>query len=319
MKLMKLPGSDWKNLFLGVDGGQTSTTALIGDGTGRVLAAGLGGPSNHVRAALGRERLFQAVRSAISDACAKLGCAGDSIEFEAACLGFTGGIADKEQVLREAVRARRMLITDDVAIALAGAHADGTGIVTISGTGSIAMARNSAGESARAGGWGYMFGDDGGAWGIAREALRAAFRWKEGWGPATRLHDLFLEESGDNDIHVFRRRLYTEDYSCPRIAALSRLVSDAAREDDHVAVEVLRCAADSLATLTGVCCGRVFPPSQIVDVAYVGGTFASAILLDQFRRKVEHDYHVRVIEPRHDAATGAFLEAIRFARAEPKE
>jgi N-acetylglucosamine kinase-like BadF-type ATPase len=263
---------------------------------------------------LGRERLVQAVSSAIADACAQLACRPDSIEFEAVCLGFTGGIADKEVVLREIIRTRHMLVTDDVTIALAGAHEDGTGVVIIAGTGSVAMARNSAGEIAKAGGWGYLFGDDGGAWGIVREALRAAFRWKEGWGPATRLHDLFLEESGDSDIHVFRRRLYTEDYPRPRIAAFSQLVSDAAREGDGVAIAVLRYAAESLSKLTGVVRGRVFPTSEVVDAAYAGGTFASAILLDHFQQQAERDYHVRVIEPRHNATMGALLEAIRLGQ-----
>ncbi len=40
-------------LFLGVDGGQSSTEALIGDEAGRVLGTGLGGPCNHVGAAEG--------------------------------------------------------------------------------------------------------------------------------------------------------------------------------------------------------------------------------------------------------------------------
>ncbi|HEY3841119.1 MAG TPA: BadF/BadG/BcrA/BcrD ATPase family protein [Bryobacteraceae bacterium] len=312
---MTLPGSNCENLFLGVDGGQTSTNALIGDATGRVLASGRGGPSNHVRAALGRERLAQAVGSAVTEACEQLGCPRESIEFQAACLGFTGGITDKEAVLREVIRTRSMLVTDDVVIALAGAHEDGTGVVTIAGTGSVAMARNASGDTAMAGGWGYMFGDDGAAWGIVREALRAAFRCKEGWGPKTRLHDLFLEQSGDGDIHVFRRRLYTEDYPRPRIASFSQLVSQAAREGDEVAIEVLKGAADSLATLTGVVRDRIFPPLQTVDAAYAGGTFASEVLLNHFRRKVEHDYHVRVVEPRHNAAMGALLEAIRQGQA----
>ena len=268
-----------------------------------------------MRAALGRERLAQAVTAAVAEACVQLGCSPDSIEFEAACLGFTGGIADKEVVLREVIRTRYMLVTDDVTIALAGAHEDGTGIVTIAGTGSVAMARNSSGNTATAGGWGYMFGDDGAAWGIVRDALRAAFRWKEGWGPSTQLHDLFLQQSGDADIHVFRRRLYTEDYSRPRIASFSRLVSDAARDGDEVAIEVLKTAAESLAILTGVVRDRVFPPSRTVDAAYAGGTFASAILLDPYRRKVERDYNVRVVEPRHNATIGALLEAIRRGQA----
>ena len=46
----------------------------------------------------------------------------------------------------------RLEVTNDAVIALAGATAGGPGIITISGTGSIAFGRNAAGRSARAGG-----------------------------------------------------------------------------------------------------------------------------------------------------------------------
>jgi N-acetylglucosamine kinase-like BadF-type ATPase len=302
-------------LFLGVDGGQTSTAALIGDASGAVLARGVGGPSNHVRAAEGRDRLIGAVTMAVASACAELGMAMEQARFDAACMGFTGGIDHKEEILRELIDTRRLSVTDDVTIALAGAHPNGTGIVIIAGTGSVAMARNASGETARAGGWGYMFGDEGAAWGIVRDALRAAFRAHEAWGPPTMLHDLFLAETGDTDIHVFRRRLYTEDYSRPKIAGLSKLVAHAAEQGDAVATHVLISAADSLVTLTEVVRSRVFARDERVDVAHGGGVFANPILREEFRRRIEREGHVRVIEPHHNATMGALLEAIRLGRS----
>lgn len=298
-----------------MDGGQSSTTALIGDACGCVLATGVGGPSNHVQAKEGRTRLIQAVGLAVSNACTQFGCAADATEFEAACLGFTGGIAGKEEILREVIRCRRMSVTDDVTIALAGAHQDGTGIVTIAGTGSVSMGRNAAGETARAGGWGYQFGDEGGAWGIVRDALRAAFRWKEGWGPATILHDLFLRDSGESDIHTFRRLLYTEEYPRPRIAAFSQLVDAAASQGDVVALDVLKKAAADLSTITNVVRVRLFSTTCPVNVAYAGGVFASYIVLDELRRMLESEGHMRLLKPRYHPAMGALLEAIRVGQS----
>lgn len=40
------------------------------------------------------------------------------------------------------------------------------------GTGSVAVARTAAGESLYAGGWGWLLGDPGSAWGIVRDAVR---------------------------------------------------------------------------------------------------------------------------------------------------
>jgi N-acetylglucosamine kinase-like BadF-type ATPase len=303
-------------LFLGVDGGQTSTTAVIGDASGQALATGVGGPSNHVKAAEGRTRLVSAVTAAVSSACMQLGFAAiEDIEFDAACLGFTGGVDGKEEILRELIRCRGILVTDDVTIALSGAHREGTGIVTIAGTGSVAMGRNVVHQIAKAGGWGYMFGDEGGAWGIVREGLRAAFRSKEGWGPPTQLHDLFLRESGDSDIHVFRRRLYTEEYPRPRIAALSQLVSDAAEQGDRVALDILDSAVESLSMITRVVRSRLFDQVETVDVAYIGGVFSSAIVLNAFRHRLETEGNNRIVKPYQNPSKGALAEAIRLGQS----
>jgi N-acetylglucosamine kinase-like BadF-type ATPase len=292
--------------FLGVDGGQSSTRALIGDAAGRVLGEGSGGQSNHVGGAQGRERLIQAVTGALHSACADAGLSPANIEFAAACLGFTGGPDGKEPILREIIRCRRLLIVDDSTIALAGAHAAKPGIVTIAGT------RNAGGRIARTGGWGYAFGDEGGAWGIVREALRAALRFHEEWGPPTALHEMFLRETGDADIHVLRRRFYTEEYPRPRVAAFSKIVDQAAELGDAVAAGVLQSAAQDLLTITEVVRRRLFVAAEMVDVAYIGGVFRSRIVLQHFRSGLESDPSTKLVEPQYGPAMGALLEAGRL-------
>jgi hypothetical protein len=54
----------------------------------------------------------------------------------------------------------------------------------------------------------------------------------------------------------------------------------------------------------------------MVEVAYAGGVFASAIVLAEFRQRVESHGHARVIQPRHDAARGALFEAVRLGHSE---
>ncbi|WP_342028456.1 BadF/BadG/BcrA/BcrD ATPase family protein, partial [Rhizobium ecuadorense] len=54
---------------------------------------------------------------------------------------------------------RRVL--NDVDAAHLGAFAAKPGILILSGTGSMAWARNSKGQSARTGGWGDLIGDEG--------------------------------------------------------------------------------------------------------------------------------------------------------------
>src|SRR2546427_413231 len=106
-------------LFLGIDGGQSSTTALIGDETGRVLGVGRAGPCNHATAGEGRRKFVSAITGSLRQAADAAGL--HEPVFEAACLGLSGGPDDKEALAKETIRAERYLITHDAHIALAGA------------------------------------------------------------------------------------------------------------------------------------------------------------------------------------------------------
>jgi len=142
-------------LFLGVDGGQSGTTAVIGDETGRILGTGEAGPCNHAAGAEGRARFERAIRGSVGDACRQAGLDLSEIEFEAACFGLSGGPEHRDEVLASILRCRRpFLLTTDAAVALTGATPEGQGIIVIAGTGSIAMGRNAEGRTARTGGWG---------------------------------------------------------------------------------------------------------------------------------------------------------------------
>src|SRR3954451_9292535 len=103
-------------LFLGVDGGQSGTTAVIGDETGRVLGTGEAGPCNHAAAGEGRAELERAVRGSVAVACAQAGLKADAVEFEAACFGMSGGPDDKREILARILRVKRFEVTNDAVI-----------------------------------------------------------------------------------------------------------------------------------------------------------------------------------------------------------
>src|SRR6266581_1820269 len=72
-------------------------------------------------------------------------------------------------------------VTGDADSARAGAFLGAPGVVVIAGTGSMASGWNGE-SSARAGGHGFLLGDEGGAYWIGRAAVRAALRWEDGMG-----------------------------------------------------------------------------------------------------------------------------------------
>jgi N-acetylglucosamine kinase-like BadF-type ATPase len=298
--------------YLGIDGGQSSTTALIGDETGRVLGVGRAGPSNHAVASEGRRKFVAAITDSLEEAMAAAGLDATAV-FQAACLGLSGGPDDKEALAKEMIHAERYLVTHDAHIALAGATGGEPGIIVIAGTGSMVFGRNAAGVSARAGGWGYVFGDEGGAFDLVRQALRAVLRNEEGWGPRTGLREPLLEATGARDCNQLMHRFYAGDYPRDRVAGWARLIDQAARAGDAVAGDILGSAAQALAMLTAAVRRQLFPPDQQVDVRYSGGVFRSDPLLERFRMLVELEEGNRVSAPRRSAAEGALLEAYRIA------
>jgi N-acetylglucosamine kinase-like BadF-type ATPase len=281
------------------------------------LGGGGGGPCNHVGAAEGRDKLALAVSESLAAACEQAQLNPREIHFEAACFGMSGGPDDKEAILFRILPATKLIVTTDALIALSGATAGEPGVVTIAGTGSIAFGRNAVGKTARAGGWGFLFGDEGGGFDIVRQAVRAALRFAEGWGPETALHGVLLAATGAPDANEAMHRLYTAEWPRPRVASLSKLVDAAAAEGDAVARDILANAAQQLAMLAITVRQQLFRPEEAVMICHIGGVFRSRLLMARFIQLVELAEGCRPEPPRYGPAAGALIEAYRAAGMHP--
>jgi len=297
-------------VFLGVDGGQSSTEALIGDESGQVIGCGTAGPCNHAAAGEGRARMESAVRESVAAACREAGL-DPGVHFAAACFGMSGGPDDKRDLIAAIVSAEKLVVTTDAEIALCGATETGQGIIVIAGTGSIALGRNPDARQARAGGWGYVFGDEGSAFDIVRQALRSALRMEEGWGPGTALRAVILQATESASANEALHRFYGPDWPRDRVAGLAPLVDTAANEADSVANEILNYSALQLATLVTSVRGQLWKPGDPVEVAYTGGVFGSGIVRERFRLLLELDAGTRCVPPKYRPAEGALREAWR--------
>jgi N-acetylglucosamine kinase-like BadF-type ATPase len=150
--------------LLGLDIGGSSSRARLVDG-GRIVAE-LEGPGANVAAL--RPRVVQSRLRAL--------LAGLSVTPIACCAGCAGaevpaGRERLERILSALLPNCMITVVHDARLVLAAAGLE-SGIALVSGTGSVAYGRDGAGREARAGGWGWLVGDDGsGAW-LAREAAR---------------------------------------------------------------------------------------------------------------------------------------------------
>jgi N-acetylglucosamine kinase-like BadF-type ATPase len=231
---------------------------------------------------------------------------------------MSGGPDDKEALLAQILRTDKLIVTHDGLIALSGATAGEPGIITIAGTGSFAFGRNSAGEARRAGGWGYIFGDEGSGFDITRQALRAALRFEEGWGPPTALRDVLLQASGAPDANGALHLFYTREFPRSRVATFAQLVDQAAVDGDQVAIQILNNAAQQLASLTASIRRQLWKEGEPARVAYIGGVFRSKLILERYCELVEMQDGNRCQPPEYGPAAGALLEAYRAAGLHPK-
>lgn len=300
-----------RQLFLGVDGGQSSTRAVIGDATGTILARVAGGPCNHVGDDDGVAKLRRIAGALLRDALRAAGLP-QGTEFEAACYGMSGGPADKRDILTEVTPAGAVEVTNDADVALAGATGGGPGIVVIAGTGSIALARDRDGNQARCGGWGYLFGDEGGAFDIVRRALRQALAAEEGWGRETALRRELLAATETTTANEALHLFYTSAWPRKRVAGLAPLVDRLAEQGDPDARNVLSEAGATLGTLAA-CAGRSLPPNPSGLTVYAcGGVFDSRRVRQAFVDRAQSE-GFRVGRPAHDPAVGALLLAYRLS------
>jgi N-acetylglucosamine kinase-like BadF-type ATPase len=275
------------------------------------MGVGRSGPCNHVSCDAAREKFRGVMTECLSQAISTASLDLNSSCFAAACLGFSGGAEDKVLYSRELIRSNRIKVTHDAEIALIGAAEGEPGIIVIAGTGSIAFGRNAQGRTARAGGWGYLFGDEGGAFDIVRRTLRAALQFEEGWGPATRLHEKVLEHTSAQTANELMHRWYAGQ-SRQMIAELAPLVTMVAEEGDAVAQNIQEQAAHALSWYAEGVYRNLFREHATISVAHIGGVFKSSSIRVAFAEQIRRRIGCDVIRPKLSPAAGALLEALRM-------
>jgi glucosamine kinase len=248
------------DVVLGIDGGGTKTEAVVVDAQGRVRWRGRGegldpnaGPEWEPRlAALAVEA------GPVAQAVLGLPCHGEIAEItarqnRAAAQLFGSGV----------------LVENDVALAFEGALAGADGVLVLAGTGSMAWARGPSGTH-RVGGWGDLFGDEGSAYWIGREALGRISRELDGREAGTGFAGALLGRMG-----IAAEGLSAWAYAPSpraRIAGLAAEVSALAQAGDAVAQGLMQAA--------GVELGRLGQTAARLSGAADRWSFAGGVMAD---------------------------------------
>jgi N-acetylglucosamine kinase-like BadF-type ATPase len=203
-------------------------------------------------------------------------------------------------------------VANDATLLLAAGTPDGWGLAVIAGTGSIAFAKNPGGDIDRAGGWGYLLGDEGSAYQIALGALRAVARSADGVAPPTALTERVLKFMDLPNAPEMIPTVYRRGWDRAAIATMAPMVLEVADAGDAVAQGIVRKEAEELARTAAAAVGKAKLPRNGIPLALAGGVLlGNAAYREWFQSWLEY-YGLRFDPVAH--VTEPALGAVRIAR-----
>lgn len=290
------------DLILGIDGGGTKVMVALADRSGNILRTGLGGGVNAMDNPGWRNELETHLAPF---------CGEKRLAAVAAALPVYGEVDHLSSLLEETIDRSfpnaRTRVLNDVDAAHLGALAGRSGILVLSGTGSMAWARNAEGAPARTGGWGDIIGDEGSSYWIGRLALNLVSQSLDGRLPPTTMAKAVFDHLQLDTTNPMDSlgAWATTDAKRSSIAALSAVVDRAALGGDAAAIGLLDLAADELAKHHRAIAGHCGPLS---DWTFAGGTFRSTILLNALEKRIGRP----PIVPKLSPIGGALLAAAQL-------
>jgi len=166
----------------------------------------------------------------------------------------SGGIDTAEDaealaaLIRPHVPGAVVTVVHDSRLLLAAGRAR-TGVAVIAGTGSAAWGKNADGAEARAGGWGYLLGDEGSGYWLGREAVRHSLRRMDQGLAVDPLTAALLESCGVDHPNRLIALFHSPDTGRRFWARQARHVVEAAARGHQESRDMLDQAGKDLAGL----------------------------------------------------------------------
>jgi N-acetylglucosamine kinase-like BadF-type ATPase len=208
-----------------------------------------------------------------------------------------------ETLARDAIR-----VSND-ALAVLAAGGLGSGIVAIAGTGSLVWGRNAVGETARAGGWGYLLGDQGSGYDLGRRALMTVLAAHDSQEPLSVLATHVLRRLDLRAPPDLVERIYASPSARTDVAALAPVILQLMEGGDATAQRLVRRSARDLADQVRVVAAHLRFGATTVDVVCSGGLFANDRFLDAVQGALLDAGTLTCLRPNRSPAEGAALLA----------
>jgi N-acetylglucosamine kinase-like BadF-type ATPase len=294
--------------FLGIDVGSSKTHALIVDETGQCVGFGKSGGGNHQN--VGYERLTHVL-------CESFARAREMSGVEAASITGAGfGVAgydfpsDREAHLQSIASlglACPMEVVNDGMNGLLAGATRGIGVNVTAGSSNNCRGRGKDGKEGRIVGNGIMFGEFGGAYEIALRGLQMVnYAWIKRI-PPTALTQIYIEALGAKDEADLVEGLSNGQYHLFPYLAVK--VTEAARDGDSAACEVMRWAGEELGWLAVSVARQIEMQDDYVEIIQSGSVFQAGDLITEPMRELvlTHCPKARLIRLEGPPVVGAVI------------
>ncbi len=305
-------------VFMGLDAGGTRTRALLATASGEVVGRGQAAGANVWSSGTSPA---QAISSAAAEA---LG-SRDPASVAGAVIAVAGGVSSVPEQAAAVIRAWHDLgipveprIILDVVAAYAAGTAAPCGLVLAAGTGAVAALVDDGELVRRAGGRGWLVGDEGSAVWLGIEGVRAALLAIDARGPATTLLDEVPRALGIDGAETLDVATAVTDAvyggAPAALGRLAPLVVGCAESGDAVARAVVEAAAGHLVGTAIAAAGPTPPP-----VVVLGGSVLlnAPSIDDRVRSRLKAHWPATRFAEAASGEAGATALAIRWHRGEP--
>lgn len=295
-------------LYLGVDGGATKTTAVVIGEDKNILGQGTAAGSN--ANVLGFEKAIINIKVAIDQVL------NDKTidDLTAAYLAISGiNSPDDKSRWRKAIASNpelsqlpKLTLVNDTQAALRAGTDGKNAIVIIAGTGSNCYGRNVKGQEAKSGSQDYLLADEGSAYAIGTSILHKITQSLDGRGQKTVLTDLLFEKYKINSLRELSSLVYKKPWNKSDIAAVAPLLEEALSQKDLVAQNILDQTVFDLASMIRAVAQSLEITSQKFNVVTTGSVFKVKQIQKGLKEKVlKFAANAKFTTPKVNSAVGA--------------
>jgi N-acetylglucosamine kinase-like BadF-type ATPase len=291
--------------YLGIDAGGTKSEAVLCDENYRIASRNwyqglnLRGLNPNIAAST--------VKLILEDMTYRAGLLPYHIGLTVLAAAGAGDAKTREMVewaCKNYMPTQKVKVVTDAEAALTGAFNGTPGIVIIAGTGSIAWGKDDNGKIARAGGLGYLLGDEGSGFWLGQQALKKALNYHYN-GKGSILGKKICELWGLRDLEEALNLIYQTEKPAPKIAEIAPLIFQILEAGDDLAKEILCEAGSELAELV-LSLAESLEFRETIKFCLCGGLAKSGILEKEVNAHLDMQRFVLTM-PLYETAIGAVM------------